>query len=187
MKLARALVVAAIAMSGWRAFAQATAAPTNDLPNPYQAGQNIFTLPEGRTWGSTSAVDIDKDGKSIWVGERCGANSCANPATGEMSPLDPVLKFDATGKLVKSFGAGMIAFAHGIHVDRDGNIWVTDANDNRPRPARGAAPGTPAPPAPAKLVGHQVIKFSPDGKVLMTLGKAVPAIRRRRSPNRTTS
>ena len=150
--------------------------PTNDFPNPYQTVADYFKLPAGRTWGSTSAVEIDKDGRSIWVGERCGVNSCADPATGAMSPLDPVLKFDASGKLVKSFGAGMIAFAHGIYVDRDGNIWVTDANDNRPRPARGAraggaAPPT-APPAPAKLVGHQVIKFSPEGKVLLTLGKA---------------
>ena len=172
MKLARALVVAAVAMSGWRAFAQATVAPTNDLPNPYRTIENYFKLPAGRTWGSTSAVDIDKDGRSVWVAERCGANSCADPATGQMSPLDPVLKFDASGKLVKSFGAGMIAFAHGIHVDRDGNIWVTDASDNRPRPARGAAAGTPPPAPPARLVGHRVIKFSPDGKVLMTLGKA---------------
>ena len=154
------------------AFAQSPTPPTNDLPNPYQTVANYFKLPEGRAWGSTSAVDIDKDGTSIWVAERCGANSCADPATGQMSPLDPVLKFDSSGKLVKSFGAGMIAFAHGIYVDRDGNIWVTDANDNRPRPARGAAPGTPLPAAPARLVGHQVIKFSPDGKVLMTLGKA---------------
>jgi sugar lactone lactonase YvrE len=151
---------------------QATVAPTNDLPNPYQAGQNIFKLPEGRTWGSTSAVDIDKDGRSIWVAERCGVNSCADPATGRMSPLDPVLKFDSTGKLVKSFGAGMIAFAHGIYIDRDGNVWVTDANDNRVRPARGAPAGTPPPAQPAKMVGHQVIKFSPDGKVLMRLGTA---------------
>lgn len=150
----------------------ASAQPTNDLPNPYQTIANYFKLPDGRTWGSTSAVDIDKDGRSIWVAERCGANSCADPATGAMSPLDPVLKFDASGKLVKSFGAGMIAFAHGIHVDRDGNIWVTDANDNRVRPARGAATGAPPPAPPAKLVGHQVIKFSPNGKVLMTIGKA---------------
>src|SRR3954462_971350 len=111
MKLARALVVAGIAMCGWRAFAQATVAPTNDLPNPFAAAQNIFRRPQGRTWGSTSAVDIDKDGKSIWVAERCGQNSCADPATGQMSPFDPVVKFDgATGKLLKSFGAGMIAF-----------------------------------------------------------------------------
>jgi streptogramin lyase len=162
----RFAVISALALL---AFPQA---PTNDLPNPYQPVADYFKLPAGRTWGSTSAVEIDKDGRSIWVAERCGVNSCADPATGKMSPLDPVLKFDASGKLVKSFGAGMVAFAHGIFVDRDGNIWVTDANDNRPRPARGAAAGTPAPPPPAKLVGHQVIKFSPEGKVLMTLGKA---------------
>jgi len=170
MRIGRALAAALIAISACRVFAQT---PTNDLPNPYQPGQNIFKLPDGRTWGSTSAVDIDKDGRSIWIAERCGVNSCADPATGKMSPLDPVLKFDSTGKLVKSFGAGMIAFAHGIHVDRDGNVWVTDANDNRVRPARGAAAGSAPPPAqPAKPVGHQVIKFSPDGKVLLTLGKA---------------
>src|SRR5262249_6950457 len=171
MKGAQAIVVAVLAMSGWRALAQAPTAPTNDVPNPYQTVADYFKLPAGRTWGSTSAVDIDKDGKSIWVAERCGANSCADPATGKMSPLDPVLKFDASGKLVKSFGAGMIAFAHGIFVDRDGNIWVTDGNDNRPRPARGAAAASP-PPMPDTRVGHQVIKFSPDGKVLMTIGKA---------------
>jgi sugar lactone lactonase YvrE len=142
------------------------AGPTNDLPNPYTTVTGFFKLPAGRTWGSTSAVDIDKDGKSIWVAERCGANKCAD-ASGKMSPLDPVLKFDASGTLVKSFGAGMIAFAHGIHVDRDGNIWVTDANDNRPIVARGQPPST----TPA-TVGHQVIKFSPDGKVLLTIGKA---------------
>ena len=121
-------------------------------------------MPEGRTWGATSAVDVDRDGKSIWVGERCGANTCLG------STLDPVLKFDATGKLVKSFGAGMMIFPHGMHVDKDGNIWVTDGQDNKPRPARGAAPDAPLPPAPAKIIGHQVFKFSPDGKLLMTLG-----------------
>ena len=172
MNLVRALVVAAVAVSGWRAFAQAGIAPTNNLPNPYRTVENYFKLPAGRTWGSTSAVDVDKDGRSVWVAERCGANSCADPATGAMSPLDPVMKFDASGKLVKSFGAGMIAFAHGIHVDRDGNIWVTDANDNRPKPARGATGTAPAAMPTAKLVGQQVIKFSPDGKVLLTLGKA---------------
>jgi sugar lactone lactonase YvrE len=164
----RFIVIGAAALA---ALTQAASGPVNDLPNPYQTISNYFQLPAGRTWGSTSAVEIDKDGRSVWVAERCGANSCADPATGAMSALDPVLKFDASGKLVKSFGAGMIAFAHGIFVDRDGNIWVTDAGDNRPRPARGAPAGS-TPPAPARLVGHQVIKFSPDGKVLLTLGKA---------------
>jgi len=170
MKLRSSL--AFVVLAGAVAFAQNTATPTNDLPNPYETLKEPLKLPEGRKWGSTSAVDVDKDGMSIWVGERCGENKCAD-ASGKMSPLDPVLKFDASGKLVKSFGAGMIAFAHGIHVDRDGNVWVTDANDNRPTAARGrsgeapaAAPSTPA------TVGHQVIKFSPDGKVLLKLGKA---------------
>jgi sugar lactone lactonase YvrE len=163
-------------LAGAVAFGQSADAPTNNLPNPYQTISDFFKLPEGRKWGSTSAVDVDKDGRSIWVAERCGENKCAD-ATGKMSPLDPVLKFDSTGKLVKSFGAGMIAFAHGIHVDRDGNVWVTDANDNRPTPARGRADGAapaaaPAPAPGAGTVGHQVIKFSPDGKVLMRLGKA---------------
>jgi sugar lactone lactonase YvrE len=158
-------------------------APTNDLPNPYQSIENAFALPDGRTWGSTSAVEIGKDGRSIWVAERCGVNSCVtDPTTGKMSPLDPILHYDASGKLIKSFGAGLLVGPHGIFVDRDGNVWVTDYQDNAPRAARGTGGaagaagqgrrGTaPAGPLPGATVGHLVYKFSPDGKVLMTLGK----------------
>ena len=146
------------------AFAQAPA-PVNDRPNPYKTIENWARMPEGRTWGSTSAVDIDKDGTSIWVAERCGTNSCLN------STLDPVMKFDATGKMVASFGAGMMVFPHGIHVDTDGNIWVTDGQDNKPRRGRGAAPDSPLPAAPAKPIGHQIFKYSPKGELLLTLGK----------------
>ena len=153
--------------------AQAKVEPTNDAPNPYQTIEGWAKMPEGRTWGSTSAVEIDKDGTSIWVAERCGANSCLNRSTGEFSPFDVVLHFDATGKLIKSFGAGMFVFPHGIHVDRDGNIWVTDGQDNFPQAPRGRAadPNAPPPAPPAKPVGHQIYKFSPDGKLLLTLGK----------------
>jgi len=157
MILARRLGIALISIAS-------VAQPTNDLPNPYQTVADFFKMPEGRKWGATSAVDVDRDGKSIWVGERCGANSCIG------STLDSVLKFDETGKLVKSFGSGMMIFPHGMHVDKDGNVWVTDGQDNKPRPARGAAPGAPLPAAPAKIIGHQVFKFSPEGKLLMTLG-----------------
>ena len=171
----KAAVIAVIAIGGLSAAGQ-TVQPVNDLPNPYTTVADYFKLPAGRTWGSTSAVDVDKDGRSIWVAERCGLNTCFDRATGTMSPLDPILKFDATGKLVKSFGAGMLVFPHGIHVDRDGNIWVTDGNDNQPLPpgrGRGGdtAPATPPPPAKTP-VGHQVFKFSPEGKLIMTLGKA---------------
>ena len=140
--------------------------PTNDLPNPYTTVEHHFKMPEGRQWGATSAVDVDKDGRSIWVGERCGANTCLG------STLDPILKFDASGKLLQSFGAGTMIFPHGFHIDRDGNVWITDGQDNKPRRARGAPPDSPLPPAPAKLIGHQVFKYSPDGKLLMTLGTA---------------
>jgi len=160
---ARAAVsVAAIAVS------TVIAAQSHDNPprSRYVTLDNWAKMPEGRTWGSTSAVEIDRDGTSIWVAERCGANSCLN------SDLDVVLKFDETGKLVKSFGGGLMIFPHGIHVDRDGNVWVTDGQDNRPRRARGAAADAPLPPPPAALKGYQVFKFSPDGRLLMTLGVA---------------
>jgi sugar lactone lactonase YvrE len=130
-----------------------------NLPNPYVTVEHYFELPAGRTWGSTSAIEIDKDGHSVWIAERCGANSCLDAATGQMSPLPPVLEFDPSGMLVKSFGAGMMIFPHGIHVDRQGNVWVTD----------GLPPMTQ--PSPGSKRGHQVYKFSPDGTLLMTLGK----------------
>ena len=125
--------------------------PTNKAPNPYETIEGWAKLPEGRTWGSLSAVDVDKDGVSIWVAERCGANSCAS------SNLPPIMKFDSTGRMVKAFGEGLIQVPHGMHVDRDGNIWVTDA------PFGDGGRDT--------TKGHQVFKFSPDGKLLMTLGK----------------
>ena len=163
--LGRLAVIGTIAGSAIAGSAQTGIQPTNDLPNPYQTVTDFLKLPDGRTWGSTSAVEIDRDGRSVWVAERCGANSCLN------SNLDVILKFDPSGTLVKSFGAGMFVFPHGIHVDAEGNVWVTDGQDNLPRRRRGEPPDTPLPPPPAKIIGHQVFKFSPDGKLLMTLGR----------------
>src|SRR5262245_59350892 len=74
------------------------------------------------------------------------------------SPEAPIMQFDRSGKLLKSFGANMFAIPHGILVDNDGNIWVTDT---------GMLPG-----GKPEGKGFQVIKFSPEGKVLMTLGKS---------------
>ncbi len=131
---------AVLAMSGWRVFAQAKVEPVNDRPSPYVVVENFFKLPAGRQWGATSAVEIDKDGTSIWVAERCGGNSsCVS------NPVDPILKFDAKGNLVTSFGKGMIVSPHGIHVDRDGNIWVTDYQDDSGNGGRGALSGSEPP------------------------------------------
>jgi len=144
MRSLRGAMMAVAALATASALAEA---PPNSQPNPFRTVENWFKLPAGRMWGSTSAVDVDRDGTSIWVAERCGANSCA----GKMDP--PILKFDQSGTLVKSFGGGMFVFPHGIAVDKDGNIWVTDGQGRDGK-------------------GHQVFKFSPDGEVLMTLGKA---------------
>ncbi len=155
-----------------RLAGQAAAQPTNDVPNPYQPVENYFKLPEGRSWGSTSAVDIAPDGKTIWIAERCGANTCWDAKAGKLSTADVLLKFDQSGKLLASFAPGLMVFPHGIHIDRDGNVWVTDGQDNMPRRAQGAPADSPLPAPPAKVIGHQVFKFSPEGKLLLTLGKS---------------
>jgi sugar lactone lactonase YvrE len=138
-----AAMVATIAVSAARAHAQAS---PDSLPNPYLTIDGWAKMPEGRTWGQTSQLSLDRDG-NVWVAERCGGNTCAG------RPDAPILEFDTSGKLIKSFGAGMFVVPHGILVDRDGNVWATDSQGGGGK-------------------GQQVFKFSPDGKVLMTLGKA---------------
>ncbi|MGE3510658.1 MAG: hypothetical protein AB7N65_17430, partial [Vicinamibacterales bacterium] len=130
--------------------------PVNNLPNPYETVRNFGSLPNGRKWGSVSAIHVDIDGKSIWVGDRCGTNSCAG------SDVDPIVKLDPSGKVVKMFGAGQIIWPHGMDVDKQGNVWVADARSATADELK------KFPNAAGK--GHTVMKFSPDGKLLMTLG-----------------
>jgi DNA-binding beta-propeller fold protein YncE len=144
----QSLIAAFVAIAS--TFAVAQVAPSGNPPNPYQTTDAWGVLPGGRKWGGISAIDIDRDGRSVWVAERCGGMTCAG------SSLAPVLKFDPSGRIVKSFGAGMFVVPHGMFVDRRGNVWVTDSSD-----------GTNA----VKDKGHQVIEFSPDGRVLLTLGR----------------
>ena len=96
----RAVVILGLAATA--APSQTTTTPINDLPNPYETIEGWAKLPDGRAWGSTSAVAIAPDGKGVWVAERCGANACAG------STVNPVYLFDATGKVQKAFGAGMM-------------------------------------------------------------------------------
>jgi len=148
-KVTYALAIAVITISGLsgiRLFAQEKFDP-NGAPNPYRMLDNWAQLPEGRPWGAPIGVELDhSDGKSIWVFDRCGADNCAG------SNLAPIMKFDSSGKLIANFGAGMFNYPHGLFVDREGNVWVTDSRGEGGK-------------------GHTVIKFAPDGKVLMTLGK----------------
>lgn len=119
---------------------------SDELPKPYRTTRDWGELPPGVKWAAVTAVEPAPDG-TIYVIHRCFANSCAG------RPEAPILKYDAAGKLRGSWGQGMFVFPHGATVDRDGNLWVTDARGENG-------------------IGHQVFKFSPDGRVLMTLGKA---------------
>jgi streptogramin lyase len=120
---------------------------SESLPNPYgPAIEKWGQLPEGRTWGAIGGGSLDSKG-NLWVFERCGANSCAG------STVAPIVELDPSGKTIKSFGAGMFVLPHAIFVDKQDNVWVVDAD---------AKDGK----------GDQITKFTPGGKVLMTLGKA---------------
>ena len=128
----------------------------NDLPNPYETMRDWGTLPDGRTWGSVSAVNVDVDGVHIWAADRCGTNSCAE------SDVDPIVKLDPDGNVVQSFGAGLITWPHGMDVDAEGNVWIADARSPTARELE-SSPNAP-------MNGHQVVKFSPEGEVLLVLG-----------------
>jgi len=136
----------ALLYSGAWLFGQSSSAPRNDLPQPYRTTRDWGGLPVGLKWAAVTAVEAAPDG-TLYVIHRCFENSCSGRTEA------PILKFDASGRLVKAWGEGMFNFPHGATVDRDGNLWVTDARGGDGK-------------------GHQVFKFNPDGKVLMTLGKA---------------
>jgi DNA-binding beta-propeller fold protein YncE len=144
------VVAALLAALGTSVSVRAAGDSGQDLPNPYQAAvRNWGVLPDSRTWGSTAGIEIGPHNE-IWAVDRCGVNSC------DGSNLPSIHLMDlASGKPIKSIGAGLFVFPHGLHVDREGNIWVADAQTSKD--------GTK---------GQQVIKLSPDGKVLMRLGTA---------------
>ncbi len=149
----RARTAAATRSAPWLlAFGLAAASASGQMtaPDPYRAIDGWGQLPDGREWGATSAIFPAPDGEHIWVAERCGANLCVE------SDVDPVLEFDLDGNLVRSFGAGLFAWPHGMFVDGEGNVWVTDAVGYAPVP---------------EGWGHVIYKFSPTGELLMTLGR----------------
>ncbi len=159
-------VVAAV--SATAALAQQFPKPT-ELPNPYRLVEGWPTLPKemgGGGWGEVIRVHVARDG-NIWVFHRCfntvppGHATCIN--RGAANP--PILEFDPSGKLLKSFGAGLFAYPHGFTVDGAGNLWTSDVNDEA------TVLGMSAKNADGVLMGEEVLKLSPDGKVLMVLGK----------------
>jgi sugar lactone lactonase YvrE len=57
-----------------------------------------------------------------------------------------ITEFDENGKFIRAFGEGLFTRSHGLRIDKDGNIWTTDVG------------------------AHTVMKLSPKGEVLLTLG-----------------
>ncbi len=143
------------------------------LPNPYRLAPDWPRLParmkgpNGRKWGEVIRVHVAPNG-NIWVFHRCfndqpnGDATCLN--RGEANP--PILEFDPAGRLLKSLGAGLFAKPHGFTVDKDGNLWATDTNDEE------TILGMPAKNGQGVTMGQQVLKISPTGKVMMTIGSA---------------
>jgi DNA-binding beta-propeller fold protein YncE len=158
------------AFLGTASAAQQAAYPKpTELPNPYRLVEGWPALPQtmnGGHWGEVIRVHVAHDG-NIWVFHRCfntvppGSAVCIN--RGAANP--PILEFDPSGKLLKSFGAGLFAYPHGFTIDPAGNLWVTDVND------AATVLGMSAKNADGVVMGQEVMKLSPDGKILMMLGK----------------
>src|ERR1700682_5894371 len=132
-------VLAAELASG--AHTRADTRPAVAAPHPYY--ETIFNwarFPNGRPWGTSAGIDIDRNGVNVWALERCGGIVCTD------SKLDPIVEMDSSGVVIKAFGAALFVHPHGIHVDRDNNIWVTDGMSNAQHSK-----------------GLQVFKFNHDG------------------------
>jgi DNA-binding beta-propeller fold protein YncE len=135
----------AVSACGEAGTAQGAAAGPNDAPNPYRVDEGWAKLPLGRGFGMTISVVPDLDGMSMWVFDRCGGDGCTR------SEVAPLLKFDPDGNMIAAIGTGLTNYPHGLAIDDDGNLWITDATGTEDN-------------------GHTVRKLSPTGEVLMTLG-----------------
>ena len=159
----KAIIVAIFTVLGLIATIESVAQHNN----PYRAYYGWVKLPEGRVQGVVAGIYADPDGKHMWLMDRCGGNNCAGV------DVDPILKLDLEGNLVKSFGKGLFGWPHGFFVDHEGNLWVTE----------GSPAGERRGEAGFKIgKGHQVFKLSPEGEILMTLVKRLsPEMMRRTS------
>jgi len=161
-------VASATAVSA--AGAQQTQFPKpTELPNPYRLVEGWPTLPQsmnGGQWGEVIRVSVARDG-NIWIFHRCfnivppGHATCLG--RGDSDP--PILEFDPSGTLLKSFGVGLFAYPHAFTIDGDGNLWTSDVNDEP------AVLGMSAKNADGVIRGQEVLKLNQNGKVLMMLCK----------------
>ena len=170
--LTRGLAVAAFIATAHAQAGREAPYPKPSLPNPYRLVPDWPMLPasmkgpNGHKWGEVIRVHVTADGH-IWVFHRCFYDKPSGEATclnrGSANP--PILEFDPAGTLLQSLGVGLFAHPHGFTVDANGNLWATDTNDED------TILGMPARDAQGGRMGQAVLKISPAGKVLMTIGK----------------
>lgn len=100
----------------------------------FEPAIGFFQLPEGYLLGRCSAVATNSKGE-VYLLHR-GRN--------------PVICVDASGKFLRSWDNEHLGTPHGLRVDRDDNVWVTD------------------------IGRHRVLKFDPTGELLLVLGTGKP-------------
>ena len=124
--------------------------------SPYRVNYN-WDKPLGRKIGVASGIEMDPDGRHLWILDRCGANGCAE------SDLDPIIQVDCRRQVREELRQGRHQFsAWLLHRSRRQRLGHRRRAGRRPRGEAGFKKG----------MGHQVFKFSPDGKLLMRLGEA---------------
>ena len=118
------------------------------MNNPYRMVPNWPKLAE-KGIKPGAGIGIIPDGKGgIWALHR------SEP---------PIIKVDSDGNVVQSWGNNMFASPHGFCRDRDGNFWAGDGGPFNDPPA--------AQLAEIKAKSFRIHKFSPEGKLLLTIGK----------------
>ena len=129
-------------------FAQAPAAPETPTPAQLNARAKARNVPEIRF---TSAPNFLKLPPNLYLGEGIGVatNSKGHIFVYTRSQATRLFEFDSRGNYVREIGEGLygFAFAHAVRVDPQDNIWAVDEGTN------------------------MVIKFNPEGRVLMVLGR----------------
>lgn len=115
----------------------------------YELVKNWPDLPHELILGNPTGIDLDTN-QNIVVFHRANRKwPLFGPMPSETIKTKTILIIDRnTGKLLNSWGDSLFIMPHGLTVDKENNIWVTD-------------------------VGlHQVFKFTHDGQLLMKLGEA---------------
>lgn len=104
------------------------------------------TIPAGASFGEVSAVDVDVQGR-VYVLHRAG-REWREPFPKQPIAEPTVFVFDgASGALLDRWGAGQFIMPHGLSIDPEGKVWITDVGR------------------------EQVVRFSADGKQELVLGE----------------